>query len=108
MLYEVITNQIASQLRLDKSYMSRMVAGFVRAGLVTRRVSEQDNRALLLELTEKGKKTMAELSERSNLQVKTLLAPLKEHERQELKASMQKIQGLLKQSTERFQLRRFV
>jgi len=100
-------NQIASQLRLDKSYMSRMVAGFVRAGLVTRRVSEQDNRALLLELTEKGKKTMAELSERSNLQVKTLLAPLKEEERQELKTSMQKIQELLKQSTERFQLRRF-
>ena len=98
-------NQIATQLRLDKSYMSRIVAGFVHDGLVARKTSEQDNRALLLALTEKGRKAAAELSARSNLQVKTLLAPLKERERQKLAASMQQIQTLLKQSAERLRLR---
>jgi DNA-binding MarR family transcriptional regulator/predicted GNAT family N-acyltransferase len=100
-------NQIAAQLRLDKSYMSRIVAGFVHDGLVARRTSEQDNRALVLALTEKGRKVAAELSARSNLQVKTLLAPLKEQERQELAASMHQIQVLLKQSARRFRLRAY-
>jgi DNA-binding MarR family transcriptional regulator len=59
-LYELSTqgsvtaNQLAARLKIDKSYMSRILAKFARDELITKKMSEEDKRALLLELTTKG------------------------------------------------------
>jgi len=66
-LYELSTqgsvtaNQLAARLKIDKSYMSRILAKFARDELITKKMSEEDNRALLLELTTKGNDMTAEL-----------------------------------------------
>lgn len=112
-LYELSTqgsvtaNQLAARLKIDKSYMSRILAKFARDELITKKTSEEDNRALLLELTTKGNDMTAELTERSNLQVKTLLAPLLESERSELISAFAQTQSLLTQSARRFRIRAF-
>lgn len=100
-------NRLAAQLGIDKSYLSRILSKFARDGLITKKSSDQDNRALLLELTPKGDRMTAELAERSDLQVKTLLAPMLETERSDLISALTKTQRLLMKSVQRFHVRAF-
>ena len=51
---EITTNQLADNLKLDKSTLSRTVDKLVNAGLVDRKVSPQDRRYTFLFLTEAG------------------------------------------------------
>ena len=52
---------LSGRLALDPGYLSRILAGFVDAGLVERTASEQDRRRRVLRLTDAGKAAFAEL-----------------------------------------------
>lgn len=62
------------ELGLNAGYMSRLLRGFQKRGLLEKRVSAQDARQQLLSLTPKGRTVFEELNAASGQSVATLLA----------------------------------
>jgi len=69
-------NNLVNQLRIDRSYMSRMIMKFEKNGLITKEVSDSDNRVNFINLTEKGWSEFHELNNKSNEQVEKMIEPL--------------------------------
>lgn len=74
--------QLAELLRLDKSVVSRAVAGLIEQGLVGERDDKQDRRRKLLHLTEEGRARLASINEAANGRVAEALAVLGEAQQQ--------------------------
>lgn len=94
-------NFLAEKLHVDKSYMSRILKSFAQKGLVTKQVSSEDGRALILHLTEKGKQETTRLIDGANKQIETLIAPLSTQECTELCAAMDRITEYLTNPTQK-------
>lgn len=91
-------NKLIDKLEVDRGYMSRVLKSFESSGLIQKKGTAADRRKLLLELTEKGKDTLAELEGRSSRQVESLIEHLDEKERQVLIQSMASIKSSLLRS----------
>jgi DNA-binding MarR family transcriptional regulator/GNAT superfamily N-acetyltransferase len=87
--------EIAEELQLDVAYLSRILAGFERQGLVKRTISTTDARQRNLTLTVKGRAVFEPLDRSAAQQVSEMLAPLSESERITLLSAMRQVQGLL-------------
>jgi DNA-binding MarR family transcriptional regulator/GNAT superfamily N-acetyltransferase len=100
-LYEVAhlthptARAIVSSLQLDEGYVSRLVQGLRRRGLLTAQPVLHDRRQRRLELTGLGKRTFAVLNRRATAQVATLLERLSSAEQQRLLASLGTVETLL-------------
>lgn len=90
-----IANDLAVRLRMDKSYLSRILAKFEKQGLVRREVSGGDGRAYYIELTETGSRSLRALSEKSNRQIRQLFFGLSGAECEAVRAAMHTIQSIL-------------
>ena len=90
-----VASDIAYALGLDAGYLSRILSGFVRRGLVTRSRSREDGRQAPLTLTKKGRALFEELNRDSDKQVESLIAALPGPAQEQLVASMQFIQRAL-------------
>jgi DNA-binding MarR family transcriptional regulator/GNAT superfamily N-acetyltransferase len=86
---------IARTLGLDAGYLSRILAGFRRRGLVRRRPTSEDRRQSLLGLTTLGRRAFARLDDRANAQITRLLEPLHGRKRIELVRSLETARRLL-------------
>lgn len=86
---------LARDLGLDAGYLSRMLRGFRRRGLIARETSRQDGRQTLLSLTERGAKAFAPLDTRTREQVALMLDHLPAAKQERLVAAMHAIEGLL-------------
>ena len=81
-LYEIAQRQqptateLCQQLGLDPGYLSRILRGFEKRGLVRKAASQADGRQSLLGLTERGKETFATLDTRQSAKVATMLRRL--------------------------------
>jgi DNA-binding MarR family transcriptional regulator/N-acetylglutamate synthase-like GNAT family acetyltransferase len=87
--------QLGKQLGVDRGYLSRILRGFERRGLVSRTVSASDRRASRLELTTQGRAAFAELDQRSQTMIGKLLAGLPEEEQSRLVGATAAIEGVL-------------
>ena len=87
--------ELARDLDLDAAYLSRVLKGFERAGLVRRAASRGDGRKSLVSLTAKGRRTLAALQDRSRAEVAALLAPLPPAGQERLVAAMRTIEEVL-------------
>lgn len=67
---------LAAFLKIDGGYLNRIVKRLVEWGLVEPRPDEQDGRVLLLRLTEKGRRTAAEIDAASDAEAASLVADL--------------------------------
>jgi DNA-binding MarR family transcriptional regulator/predicted N-acetyltransferase YhbS len=100
-LYEVAhadglaATDLSRDLRLDPGYLSRMLRGFERRGLVERVPSPTDGRRNLLRLTAKGRSTFDELDARASEVVAELLERLADGRRRELLDAMRTIESVL-------------
>jgi DNA-binding MarR family transcriptional regulator/GNAT superfamily N-acetyltransferase len=100
-LYELATRtapkakEIADELGIDPAYLSRMLAKFEQAGLLKRKVSEQDGRYAELALTARGKSAFKKLDAASEEQARAVLNDLPPTARSELIRCMQTIEGVL-------------
>ncbi len=81
-------SEIARELALDAGYLSRVLRGFEKAGLVTRASSDKDARQSLVRLTKKGRDVFADLDRRSHDQVMQMIEPLAELDRARLLDAM--------------------
>ena len=86
---------LARDLGLDAGYLSRLVAGLRRRGLVTGAGSAADRRLSLLALTSKGRRAFAGLDGRSREQVGGLLGVLAPEDQRRLLAAMRTIESVL-------------
>jgi DNA-binding MarR family transcriptional regulator len=65
--------ELGKELGLDAGYLSRLLRGFERQGLVTKARSKSDGRQSLLSLTAQGRKAFAPLNARSHDEVAAML-----------------------------------
>ena len=100
-LYEIANGvgvsaaDLARTLRLDRGYLSRLLAGLEKDGLVARSAAEGNAKRLVLSLTPQGAKTFAELNRASADEVAGLLARVEADRRAELVAAMERIEAIL-------------
>jgi DNA-binding MarR family transcriptional regulator/GNAT superfamily N-acetyltransferase len=87
--------QVRATLGLDAGYLSRILSGFEKRGLLQKAHSEQDGRQSLLILTKEGRKAFAPLEARSTRQVGAMLEELSANQQRQLVAAMQTIGSLL-------------
>ncbi len=86
---------IAEELGLDAGYLSRILSGFEKRGLVSKRPSAADGRQSLLGLTKRGRKAFAPLDSKADKEVSALLTRLPETEQKRLVGAMRSIERLL-------------
>jgi DNA-binding MarR family transcriptional regulator/GNAT superfamily N-acetyltransferase len=87
--------QLAKGLGLDPGYLSRILRGFERRGLICRSPSPTDRRISLLSLTAQGLAAFAPLDARSRDQIGALLRDLSETQQVRLAAAARTIERLL-------------
>ncbi len=104
-IYEIAQGEpvTAAALRsvtgLDQGYLSRMLAGFERQGLVGRRAAPDDGRVRLLHLTAKGRTAFSRLDARAQAATLTMLDAHGERAQQDIVYHMQALQRLLSPET---------
>jgi DNA-binding MarR family transcriptional regulator/N-acetylglutamate synthase-like GNAT family acetyltransferase len=86
---------LARELGIDPGYLSRILRGFARQGLLTRRPSPTDRRKNLLELSTAGKRRFAALDARASAEVGELLAALPEDDQQRLVTALREVERVL-------------
>jgi DNA-binding MarR family transcriptional regulator/GNAT superfamily N-acetyltransferase len=86
---------LREQLGLDRGYLSRILSGFRRHGLVAGTRAKDDGRKSLLRLTRHGRQLFAALDARAREEIRDLLAPLPESGQRRLVGAMRTVEGLL-------------
>ncbi len=94
-------SELCDQLALDPGYLSRMLRELERRGLVTRRRSASDRRQQQLELTAKGRRTVAELERKAEAAVAAVLARVPPAAQHELVGAMRRIRSVLEPGADR-------
>lgn len=87
--------ELCRELGVDAGYLSRLLRGFERRRLITRRRSSVDGRRSHVALTAAGRAAFAPLGARSHDEVVALLTPLAEADQQRLVEAMHTIEGVL-------------
>ena len=101
LLYEIAHHQcptaahLGKELDLDAGYLSRMLRGFEKRGLLRRTPSESDRRQYLLSLTAAGREAFAPLENLARDEVGAMIRPLSEAQQTRLLSAMQTIESLL-------------
>ena len=83
------------ELNLDAGYLSRILRGFEKRGLVRKTRAAKDGRQSLLSLTARGSAAFAGLNARSHEEVRTMLGGLSEAEQNRIVEAMQTIGDVL-------------
>jgi DNA-binding MarR family transcriptional regulator/GNAT superfamily N-acetyltransferase len=87
--------ELAQDLGLDPGYLSRMLSGFEKRGLIERKPSAADARRSLLSLTPQGRETFAPLDVRAREDIRGMLSQLSPADQSRLVAAMQSVETLL-------------
>ncbi len=88
-------SELGKELGLDAGYLSRILRGFEKRGLIDKKPSEADGRQSLLWLTEQGRAAFAPLNARSHDEIGAMLSGLSGVEQDRLVEAMRTIEGLL-------------
>ena len=91
----ITATEVREALALDAGYLSRILRGLRRQGLVSARAPEADRRRRSLTLTDRGLRTFEGLNARSSEEVGAMLARLSRPQRRDLIRAMRGIEGLL-------------
>lgn len=92
---ETTATHLSQELGLDAGYLSRLLRGFRRRGLLRTRRSASDRRQAILSLSARGGREFAKLNEQQRRAVEELLLPLPDVERDRLVGAMRSIEDLL-------------
>jgi DNA-binding MarR family transcriptional regulator/GNAT superfamily N-acetyltransferase len=100
-LFEIASREQATasdfsrDLGLDPGYLSRILSGLERRGLITRAPSETDARRRILSLTSEGWEAFSVLDARSREEIAELLGGLCKEEQRRLLGAMRTIESVL-------------
>lgn len=90
-----VASELTRELQLDAGYLSRILRGFRRRGLLGATPSRADGRRTELRLTRRGRAAFAAIDARSRDDVGALLAPLAVADQERLVAAMAAVERLL-------------
>ena len=96
---ESTASELGADLDLDAGYLSRLLQGLRRQGLVQGQASRDDARRVRLSLTAKGRKAYQQLDARSRDEVAGMLGKLAAPEQARLADALQTVESLLKKET---------
>jgi len=102
---DLTSADLCQMLSLDAGYLSRLISGLEKKGLIQKVRSITDARAVQLHLSDLGRSVLAPLEEKTQQEVMALLSALPEPQQQQLTAAMQRIQTLLQGSAPSYVLR---
>jgi DNA-binding MarR family transcriptional regulator/N-acetylglutamate synthase-like GNAT family acetyltransferase len=88
-------SELAAELALDSGYLSRILSGFDKRGLIEKRASESDGRRIILALTDWGREMFATLNTRSYDQIAAMLGELDDSDQTRLVAALMTVEKLL-------------
>jgi DNA-binding MarR family transcriptional regulator/GNAT superfamily N-acetyltransferase len=88
-------SELAAELGLDTGYLSRILGGFEKRGLIERRPSERDGRRIVIVLTDAGGALYATIDARSRDAVAALLGELDGADQARLVAALETAEQLL-------------
>jgi len=91
----VTAKELAEQLALDPGYLSRILRKFHERGFVDKNVKQEDQRAVALTLTSKGRKAFEPLDRASSDEVRAMLGRLVSSDQKKLVAAMDTIREVL-------------
>lgn len=86
---------LAAELGLDAGLLSRILRGFEKRGLVSKKKNEADARQSILSLTDRGQQEFQTLNALSSKQIESLLNDLKRDEQNRLLKAMNEIEMIL-------------
>jgi DNA-binding MarR family transcriptional regulator/N-acetylglutamate synthase-like GNAT family acetyltransferase len=92
---ETTASELGDELGLDAGYLSRLLRGFEKHGLIHKRPSEADGRRRLLRLTARGREAFAPLDARSRNDIGAMLGGMSIAGQERLVGAMRTIEGLL-------------
>jgi DNA-binding MarR family transcriptional regulator/N-acetylglutamate synthase-like GNAT family acetyltransferase len=98
---ETTASELGEELGLDAGYLSRILRGFEKQGLIHKRPSEADGRRRLLRLTGRGWEAFAPLDARSRSEIGAMLGGMSIAEQERLLKAMRAVEGLLSGRSER-------
>ena len=87
--------QLGKDLNLDAGYLSRLIRGFERRGLLARTRSASDGRRSHLALTTAGRAAFTPLGARSHDEMVALLSPLSDPDQRRVIEAMETIEAVL-------------
>ena len=88
-------SQLAGELGLDSGYLSRILAGFEKRGMLEKRPSAEDARQLILGLTDQGRKMFATINARSHDEIAELLRPISNTDQARLITALATVETVL-------------
>lgn len=86
---------IAEKMKIDKSYLSRIINGYVKKGYLERKLSEQDRRCQRLFLTDKGKEKTEDFIRKSDADIRRIVGHLSPIEEEQLRNAFDVITDIL-------------
>jgi len=92
---ECSASELGAELDLDLGYLSRLLQGLRRQGLVQGEASREDARRVRLSLTAKGRKAYQQLDARSREEVSAMLGKLAAPEQARLVGALQAVESVL-------------
>jgi DNA-binding MarR family transcriptional regulator/N-acetylglutamate synthase-like GNAT family acetyltransferase len=95
---ECTASELGADLDLDLGYLSRLLQGLRRQGLVQGEASKEDARRVRLALTGKGRKAYQQLDARSRDEVAGMLGKLAASEQARLVGALQAVETVLQRS----------
>ncbi|WP_460948971.1 GNAT family N-acetyltransferase [Pseudomonas marginalis] len=102
---DLTSADLCHMLSLDAGYLSRLVGGLEKRGLIQKVRSVTDARAVQLHLSDLGRAVLAPLEQRTQNEVIALLDSLPEQQQHQLTEAMKRIQALLQGTTPSYLLR---
>ena len=102
---DLTSADLCRELGLNAGYLSRVISGFDKQGLIAKSRSPTDARATRLQLTDAGQRTLAPLVDASRREVAAMLERLPPTAQQDLVAAMNQIEGLLGEASPSYLLR---
>ena len=100
-------NILTQRLRIDRSYMSRMIAKFEKNKLIEKTQSKTDNRVHYIHLTEKGRKEFNRLSDIQNTQIQKIFQQLSNDDQEAVLNAMIMIRNKLSDANDIIKIRPF-
>ncbi|WP_022667310.1 bifunctional helix-turn-helix transcriptional regulator/GNAT family N-acetyltransferase [Desulfospira joergensenii] len=91
---DLVSSDLARQLRMDPAYLSRILTRFQKKGLLLKKKSPQDTRKQVLHLTSSGRSELYRLQEMSNLQINSSLTHTTREDHDRLIRAMDTIQQI--------------
>ncbi len=92
---ECTARKIVERLGMDEGYMSRIVDGFCKDGLICKTPSGQDRRRHIIRLTPMGTKVFKDLDARAADSIRRIVDPLSAEDKARLAAALVRIEKLL-------------